>query len=232
MLAPMIEYTLTLDDGRAFQFKVDPERPADTARLAEPHPFWTQLDYCQCPNCPLKAGEHRYCPAALDIEKIVAAFGDVVSYHQVSVEVRTADRAYVKRTDAQTAVRSLMGLSLATGGCPILSRMKGPARLHLPFASVEETLFRMVGAYLLRQYFTARQGGAPDWELRGLNQLYADLQEVNTAIKHRLDAAAAKDANVNAVVTLVNMAMIISMSLEEQLNELEPFAIGNGGGPV
>lgn len=228
MLAPMIEYTLTLDDGRSFHFKVDPERAANDTNGAGPHPFWTQLDYCKCSNCPLQPGEHRHCPAALDIEQIVAAFGDVVSHHQVNVEVRTDDRTYQKRTDAQTAVRSLMGLCLATGGCPILSRMKGPARLHLPFANVEETLFRMAGAYLLRQYFAARAGGTPDWDLKGLNKFYGELQEVNRWLKQRLDAAAEKDANVNAVVSLVNMAMIVSMSLEEQLNELEQFTIGDG----
>jgi hypothetical protein len=228
----MIEYTLTLDDRRSFHFKVDPERAANSSNSAETHPFWTQLDYRQCSNCPLKASEHRHCPAALDIEQIVAAFGNVVSHHQVNVEVRTDDRTYQKRTDAQTAVRSLMGLCLATGGCPILARMKGPARLHLPFANVEETLFRMAGAYLLRQYFVSRQGGAPDWDLKGLNKLYEEIQEVNRWLKQRLDGAAEKDANVNAVVSLVNMAMIVSMSLEEQLNELEPFTIGDNGPPA
>ncbi len=228
----MIEYTLTLDNGRTVRFTVDPERVAAAADDGKPHPDWTRLDYHQCPNCPLRTSEHRYCPAALDIEQVVVAFGDVYSHHQVQAEVRTETRTYVKRTDVQTALRSLMGLCLATGGCPVLSRMKGPARLHMPFATVEETLFRMVGAYLIGQYTLARQGGTPDWDLAGLTGLYAELQDVNSSIKTRLDAAAEKDANINAVVLLMGISMLVSFSLEAQLIGLKPFLIGEPGGPA
>ena len=227
----MIEYTLTLAEGRSVHFKVDPERARGAAGDGEPHPCWTRLEYQQCPNCPLPAGEHRYCPAALDIEQIVAAFGDVFSYHQVTVEVRTDERTYVKRTDVQTALRSLMGLCLATSGCPVLGRMKGPARQHLPLATVGETLSRMVGAYLIGQYIVAREGGTPDWELNGMTRFYAELQDVNRALKCRLDAAAEKDANINAVVSLMSISMLVSFSLEQQLMELKPFTIDGTGGP-
>jgi hypothetical protein len=134
----------------------------------------------------------------------------------------------VKRTDVQTALRYLMGLSLATGGCPLLGQMKGPARLHMPFATMEETLFRMAGSYLLGQFLVGQRGGRPDWELRGLARLYLEIQEVNFALKRRLDAAAEKDANINAVVMLTGIAMLVSDSLEQQLAELAPFAMGTG----
>ena len=160
----------------------------------------------------------------------MAAFGDVFSHHEVDVEVRTIERTYVKRTDVQTALRSLMGLCLATGGCPVLSRMKGPARLHMPLATVEETLFRMVGAYLIGQYITVCEGGRPDWDLNGLIRFYAELQDVNSSIKCRLDAAAEKDANINAVVLLMGISMLVSFSLEQQLIELKPFTIGDPSG--
>jgi hypothetical protein len=227
----VIDYRLSFDDGRIVEFAVDPERqPAAVG--AEEHPFWTQLDYHQCPNCPLARGAGGHCPAALDIEGIVTAFRDVVSYRELNVEVRTPDRTYVKRTDVQTALRSLMGLTLATGGCPLLGQMKGPARLHMPFATMEETLFRMVGSYLLGQFLVGQGGGRPDWELRGLSRLYLEIQEVNFALKRRLDAAAEKDANINAVVMLTGIAMLVSCSLEQQLAELAPFAMGTGNAGV
>lgn len=227
----MIAYHLAFDDGRVLEFSVDPDRPPASGAVGE-HPFWTRLDYHQCPNCPVAGGAHRHCPAALDIEGIVAAFRDVVSYREVNVEVRTPDRTYVKRTDVQTALRSLMGLSLATGGCPLLGQMKGPARLHMPFATMEETLFRMVGSYLLGQFLVGQRGGRPDWALGGLARLYLEIQEVNFALKRRLDAAAEKDANINAVVMLTGIAMLVSDSLEQQLTELAPFAMGTAEPPA
>ncbi len=221
----MIEYTLTLHDGHSVNFKVDPERAAADAST-QAHPFWTRLDYHQCSNCPLKTSEHQHCPAALDVEQVVAAFGNVVSHDHVQVEVRTPDRTYVKETDVQDALRSLMGLCLATGGCPVLARMRGPARMHMPFASLDETVFRMVGAYLIGQYMTSRQGGIPDWDLAGLTRFYADLENVNISLKRRLDAAAEKDANINAVILLVNISMLVAFSLEQQLEGLKPYTLG------
>ncbi len=225
MWARLIEYTLTFDDGRILDFKVDPTRGAGATRSTGALPFWAQLDYQKCPNCPLPSGAGRCCPAALDIEQIVVAFENVVSHVEVCVEVRTPERTYLKRTDVQTALRSLMGLCLATGGCPVLARMKGPAQLHLPFATVQETLFRMAGSYLLGQFHVAEQGGKPDWKLEGLVRLYAELEEVNNAFKGRLDAAAKKDANINALVMLTGIGMLVSFSLEQQLAEIKPFTM-------
>jgi hypothetical protein len=119
-----------------------------------------------------------------------------------------------------------MGLCLATGGCPVLARMRGPARMHMPFASLDETVFRMVGAYLIGQYMTSRQGGIPDWDLAGLTRFYADLENVNISLKRRLDAAAEKDANINAVILLVNISMLVAFSLEQQLEGLKPYTLG------
>jgi len=220
----MIEYHITLKEGRVFQFQVDLARKIQP-RAASSHSGWTQLEFNKCSNCPLNREQHSHCPAAVDVEQIVATFRDVISYEEVTVEVRTPMRTYSQATDMQTTLRSLLGLVMATSGCPILSRLKGLAQLHLPFASLQETLFRTTGAYLLRQYFALKEGAAPDLELKGLGQLYGDLQTVNRCFKKRVDAASEQDANMNAIGSLVFVAMGVSYSLEDQLAEIRQFAI-------
>jgi hypothetical protein len=226
----VITYTFRLEDGQSCNFEVDLDRASPPRPDPAAHAAWTKLDFQQCPGCPLQATDHPCCPAALDIERIVQTFASLVSHQEVAVEVHTAERTTLKRTDAQTALRSLLGLILASGGCPILSRMKGPARLHLPFATFEETLFRMVGAYLVGQYLTTRQGGAPDWDLQGLSSLYGELQQVNTWLTRRLDVAAKRDANINAVVSLMTISALVAMSIDGQLSALAPFAIHPASG--
>jgi len=216
----VIEYSLQLDDGRSFLFRVDLDRKFDALVDAAEHPFWTKLEFKQCENCPLAKEQFRHCPVALDIEQIITTFRSILSYQNVDVEVRTEERAYVKRTDAQTALRSVMGLLMATSACPILSRLKGLARFHLPFASVEETIFRTTGAYLIQQFYVFREGGTPDLELKGLDELYADLQLVNRCFKGRIDAASEMDANMNAIASLVYLAMGVSFSLADKLEEM------------
>ncbi len=221
----VIEYTFRFADGRVLAFQAELDPPAFQPGQASPPASWTKLECNQCPGCPLVSAEHPSCPAALSLEGIGTAFADFASFETVEVEARTSARTTVKRTDLATALRSFMGLKLATCGCPILSRLRGPARLHLPFANFEETLFRMTGAYLIKQYLIAGEGGSPDWKLTGLAQLYAQLEEVNIHLKRRFDALDKKDANLNAIISFLSFSSRTRMSLEEQLAELAPFTI-------
>ena len=151
-----IDYVFSMDDGRCFHFEVHPDRPAKEPpdRLAGAE--WTHLTFHQCPGCPLEATQHRHCPAAVDVQAIATVFSDIISYEHTRVEVTTPERTFLKQCDVQTGLRALMGLVMATSGCPVLAKLKGLAHYHLPFATVEETTFRTVSLYLLRQYFVHR----------------------------------------------------------------------------
>ena len=52
---------------------------------------------------------------------------------------------------------ALMGLIMATGSCPWFQQLRTLADTHLPFASIEDTLLRVAGTYLIQEYFVARQ---------------------------------------------------------------------------
>lgn len=220
----VISYKLSLHSGNPILFSVDTERLAAKHPKAS-QPFWTALEHHQCPNCPLAKTGARHCPAAMDIQEIVETFSHVESYAQVDVDVQIGDHRHSKRTDVQSALQSLLGLSLATSACPVLSQMKGPGRLHMPFATMHETLFRMVGAYFVGQYLKSQQGETADFTLNSLGHMYNEVQTVNHHLKLRLDDAVSCDANINAVVSLMSVAMLVSFSLDQQLSELKPFAI-------
>jgi len=216
-----IEYNFTLDNGTSHKFEVAVNRVFDHQTDRAAHSPWAKLEYNQCHNCPLNTAEFRHCPVALDVEEIALRFADIISYESVQVEVITPERTYLKRCDVQTALRSLLGLVMATSACPILSRLKNLAAYHLPFSTLDETLFRTTGAYLLKQYFIYKEGGKPDLELAGLNRLYQELLTVNRCFKQRIDAACSKDANLNALGSLFALSMAISFSLDDKLKELE-----------
>ena len=227
---PMITYEFVLDGGPGHKFQVDLDRlPGSASGTARPP--WTLLTFKQCPNCPLSTTEHSHCPVALDLEEIVTRFRGLLSFQEVTVNVHAPERSYSKRCDVQTGLRSLVGLVMATSGCPILGRFRSMAYYHLPFSNVEETLFRTVGSYLLKQYFIRKAGGEADLDLRGLARFYEEVQEVSQAFKARVDAASERDANMNALGTLILLGMVVSSSLDEQLKELQSqFSEGSGGG--
>jgi hypothetical protein len=212
----MLQYEFTLADGRVHRFVIGEEEAPTTAEL----PPWTLLGFHQCASCPLRGDDSPRCPAAVDVFRITDRFADLLSYERVHVRVQRGARAHSIDCDVQTGLGSLLGLVMASSACPVLSQLRGLARFHLPFAEFDETLFRTVGLYLLRQYFIARDGGTPDFALVGLARLYDDLQQVNQAFKRRIEGASPRDASINAVTLLFSLSALVSMSLDSGLDHL------------
>ena len=135
--ALQIRYRFDLPDGSQKQLSLsfDPRNfRLSNAAPAEP-PFWTELKFSQCANCPLSAAEHAHCPAALQMAPAVESLKELVSFDTVRVTVKQAERTVYAETSAQQALSSVLGLIMATAGCPWTDRLRPMARFHLPFAS-------------------------------------------------------------------------------------------------
>lgn len=219
-----ITYQLKLQDGSERLYTVDIDRPDRVAELNhEEHPDWTQLDCHQCDNCPLQKEHYRYCPAAIEFEEVAVQFANTASIERADVWVHTSERSYYKNCDMQTMLKSLYGLIMASSACPILSRLKPLAYFHLPFANLEETVHRLVGTYLVNQYLHHHDGSAePDWELRGVQELYRQLKVVNLALMKRIRQASKEDANVNAIQTFVSISSIVEMGVDDIIGKMLP----------
>jgi hypothetical protein len=186
--------------------------------MANP-PFWTELAFCRCANCPLEAAANRYCPAALRMASAVEPLKALVSFDTVGVTVIEAGRTVSVQTTAQQAMSSVLGLIMATAGCPWTDHLRPMARFHLPFATEAETVYRSVCMYLL-----ARELVAAD-HLKGfgaLEELYKNLHVVNRDMSRRLGAASSTDPARNAMALLDSYATSLPAALEGSLEEFKP----------
>jgi hypothetical protein len=182
-------------------------------------PAWTALDFNQCGNCPLQAQEHPRCPAAAHLAAIVPGFEPVVSFDEMRVEVTTPERTVVAATTAQQALSSLIGLVMATSGCPRTRFFRLMARFHLPLATEDETTFRAVGAWLTRDLL--QEGSVERADLEGLADIYRHLRMVNVAMTRRLNAAGRTDSTINAVVLLDVFAMTVPRFMDYALESYQ-----------
>lgn len=210
-------YNFEFQDDRRIEFKVT-DKPEP---IKGPLPSWTRLEHCQCSNCPLKSADSPQCPAAVEILPVVNAFQAEDAYQHVKVTVSDERRSYSKETTLEEALRSLLGLKMATSGCPVLSELKSMAVHHLPFASTDEFIMRSVSHYLLQQYFERRNHKEPDWDLKGLVERNQRLQLVNQALWQRIHSVCKGDSNLKALLNFFSMASSVSFSLESQLRKLE-----------
>ena len=223
-------YKYAFEDGtsKVFEVLLDSEtlslvsKPLNAASLESP-PKWAELESHQCENCTLSPSKHKYCPVALNLVGVAEAFKDLFSYEKVSVTVAAEERAYFKLTSVQEGLSPLIGVIMATSGCPVMDHLKPMARFHLPFASIEETAFRMASMYLMSRYFLNRSGKAADWSLDGLADVYSEVGRVNRDFAQRLSEAAKRDASVNALVNLDCFATLVPLKTEETLEVIKKY---------
>jgi hypothetical protein len=226
-----IEYRFDLPDGSRKHLKL--EFSAHDFRLANEvpaqPPFWTELKFNQCANCPLSSSEHAHCPAALQMVPAVESLRDLVSFDTVGVTVVQAERTIHTETSAQQAMSSVLGLIMATAGCPWTDRLRPMARFHLPFASEAETVYRSVCMFLLARHLA---GGDDALGFASLENLYENLHVVNRDMSRRLGAATRTDPARNAMALLDSYTTLLPAALDSSLEELKPLFDGWRGGKI
>lgn len=217
-----IQYHFTLPDGskKVFGLQLDEKNLELTSNDNDNLPDWTDLNFNQCPNCLLTTETHPHCPLAVKLVGIVEKFEEILSFDKVHVEVVTKERSISQNTTAQRGISSLMGLIIATSGCPHTAFFKPMARFHLPLASGKETLYRATSMYLLAQYFLKREGDNADLELKRLSEIYKDIQVINISVAKRLRAASNKDSTINAIILLDAFAKSLPTAIGAALKEI------------
>ncbi|OGA18096.1 MAG: hypothetical protein A3H32_11265 [Betaproteobacteria bacterium RIFCSPLOWO2_02_FULL_63_19] len=210
-MSKKIVYIFRLESGIGHRFDVDFDRPSAAGDL----PAWTLLKEDKCPHCPLPDAPGARCPAAADLVPIVEKFSELSSIDRIDVHVLSQECESRKRTDTQTALRALMGLILATSACPILSRMRPLAHMHMPFATGTEMVYRIVSMHVFGRFLRGEPAG-----LDGLRDFFADIDKLNRAFAGRLNRAAQRDASINALLALHSHSMLASMSIEPEMENI------------
>lgn len=217
---------MTFEIGTATSDVVTPEDMA-----AGDFPGWTRLEHKQCACCPLKTDQHTHCPAAVRMHEVLETFKGFQSVERVKLTVETERRTYVQDCDLQSGLNSMLGLLMATSGCPVVGKLRAMATFHMPFCSFGETLYRSVGAYLTKQYFAKQDGKEPDWNLEGLQAFYGELEQLNQAFSERIRSIEQSDAISNAMVMFFAASIVVASALEEHLDEYKDYFTGESVTP-
>jgi len=219
----VFHYTLEFEDGTTKVFELTLNGQSLDLQLPPPAspPEWTQLTYSQCDKCPLQDKPH--CPIALNLSGFIPQFEDTKSFTTAKVTLKTNQRTYFKNTTVQTALSAMIGVIMVTSGCPVMDKLRPNAAFHLPFANIIETAYRSVAMYLTAQAIKKMKGGEPDWEMKGLMEIYQGISHVNKGMAQRVKMASTTDSGANAIVILNAFGDSVSIMVETQLEELEAY---------
>jgi hypothetical protein len=95
------------------------------------------------------------------------------------------------------------------------------ARFHLPFATVDESIFRIVAVYMLRQYYRKDASKDDQFLLNDIKKHYSLVKQVNRGILKRILSISDLDADKNAIVTLSSLGQILEMEIDANLESLQ-----------
>lgn len=208
-------YEFSFENGRKETFELSIQD--DTLEL-DPLPIlsdeaWIKLPFFQCSVCTLNPAEHTYCPVAKNLSYILFRFKDDFSYETVTTRVTTKDRITEKTGSLESCASSIIGLIMATSGCPVLNILRPMAYTHLPFANEDETIFRAVSTYMTAQAIKASEGFTPNWEISNVASIYSGISKLNADFTERVRGLRGKDANLNAIITLDLFAQLGTITL-------------------
>jgi hypothetical protein len=214
----VVSYIIESEDGSREVFTLDIDLPQ--VALKQPDhsnlPDWARLEYHQCTHCPLSKEENPFCPVATLLVDYGQRVGRMVSYEQVDLTVEQAGTRTTANVSAQEALRSVLGLVMATSGCPHMSFFRPLARYHVPLADMELTILRAMSFYLVGQYFNDKD--KPDWDTSfdGLIEIYKSAQEVNKGMAERLRNAQVF-TELNWLAALDTFAGMMPLTIQRSL---------------
>ncbi|MBT3228277.1 MAG: hypothetical protein HOG76_03235 [Candidatus Marinimicrobia bacterium] len=219
-----LKYKFKMADSRSISFEVilSPDKLAYQTISNTEKPSWTNLGFHMCEGCKLADTGVNHCPVAVNLQDIVTTFKSDVSYDLIDLSIETAERTYSKeQVSMQIGLSSILGIIMVTSGCPTLDQLRPMVATHLPFASIKESIYRAMSMYLLAQFTRAKNGLEPDWTLKGLSQIYTNIDAINISMVKRLQAGVEEDASLNAVVILDSFAKLVPMSIDGSFGGME-----------
>jgi len=184
---------------------------------------WARLAFHKCSHCPLKQEDFPYCPLARAIDSIIAKIHDFLSYDEVHAQVEYHNRIVSADITVQRALSSLLGLIIPASGCPHTRYFRPMSRFHLPFADIEEKIFRATTMFLLAQYFIHKRCGCIPTDFSRLEAIYNNVHIVNTQISKRLREFCKNDSPLNAITILDTLTVSIHSALKHDLDKFEPY---------
>lgn len=214
-----ITYVFKMDKTE-ITHEVDIDRPDSSTTSLHLLPSWVRLGNNQCTNCPLKKETSPCCPVAVDLKKVADDFQHLPAANKATVHVKTPQREYIKQTTVEEGVRALIGVVMASSGCPIMATLKPMVKNHLPFTSQEEYMIRMLSYHLLKEFFKLRQGQEPDWSLKGLVDDMKQLQTVNHGFWQRIYPVCENDSNIKAFLNFFTLSSNAVKMFYDQLDKL------------
>ena len=126
---------------------------------------------------------------------------------------------YGAHTDVQTVLRVIFGLKMSLSGCPILGKFRALGQMHLPFATLEETIMRTISLLVLKK-FKEKNTDSVVFRASELESFYREISDVNKGFYSRIKNIVKEDSSLNALVILNSFSEYGVIGIEDLIESL------------
>ena len=218
-----IIYHLKMATGQPLSFEIHNRKdvkPGDMNACTD-IPDWVKLKNHQCTICPYKSEDMTYCPAAFDIQDIIAHCCNCISYEKVNLSRVTDESTVIVNTDMQRALFAVITERAISSACTVLNSRQWTVNYYSIPTTMDNLMYRSISSYLVRQHAKAATNHEFDFRLIDHLGYLDELISVFRTLFKRVQNVCVKDANNNAIVKIVATAELMKMKRDEWLNDLK-----------
>jgi hypothetical protein len=218
-----IIYQLKMATGQYLRFEIHNRKGVNPAEMnaRTDVPEWAKLENYQCTFCSYKIEDITYCPAAFDLQDIIAQCCNYISYEKVEISRITDESTVVMNTDMQKALFAVIAERAISSACTVLNSRQWTVNYYSIPTTVEKLLYRSISSYLVQQLVMASANHESDFQLKDhLGFINEPINIFRTLFK-RVRNVCPQDANNNAIVKVVAAGELMKMKRDEWLDELK-----------
>ena len=218
-----ISYQIKVETGRSLNFDIYDKRSDDLNEMSTHSevPDWAKLEYHQCPVCPFDTKETKFCPAAFELQDVIAQCSDLISYERIELIRKSEHGSIIMKTDMQTALFAVIGERTISSACKVMNTRHWTLDYYSIIMTEENLFYRTLSSYLVQQFLLARSGQRADFQLNDYETFVNEIISVFGSLLERFRQVSKQDASNNAVVRLVMIGRLLQKRREKWISELK-----------
>jgi len=209
--------------GQPLSFEIHNRKDVNLAEMnaCTDVPDWVKLENHQCTICSYKSEDITYCPAAFDLQDIIAQCCNYVSYEKVELSRITDESTGIINTDMQKALFAVIAERAISSACTVLNSRQWTVNYYSIATTMENLMYRSISSYLVQQLVMASSNHESDFKLKDHIGFIDEINIVFRTLLKRVQNVCPEDANNNAIVKIVATVELMKMKRDEWLNELK-----------
>jgi hypothetical protein len=211
-----------LEDGRNMDFEIDTaSRLFITDSPEGGYPDWVMELTEDCGGCPGNQ-EAGICGAGANVYKVISFFDDVRSVQRITMtRISSQGEVLIRNLQASDGLRFIFLAALSFSDCPVFSRSAWAWEYYSDMIDPRRLFYVLLSSRLVAQAVKDDEELSLRQAKEKVQQDLRRTEDVFRPIHQAVSDLSLKDANVNALTSLIHLSDLLEMKAEDYIEALK-----------